>query len=286
MTIIEQSDTDIFANLALEEALMERAAAEGPFLLLWRARDAVVIGKNQNPWAECAVERLPALKIGLARRLSGGGAVFHDAGNLNYAWITERNAYAPEKVYEAVLSGLGALGIAATRTDNSNLRVRGLKISGNAFALRRGAAMHHGTLLVRANLDRLRSALAVDPAPYSGRAIPSRRDRVVNLSAIDASLTVERIQEALVEAFGKTFESPVQRRCAGEVSDETDRAARRARLASWAWVYGLTPTFDYTPPERPGVSVRVKEGRVSAFHGQGPHDDLARYKKGDVFAPL
>lgn len=260
MLIVQSRETDIYRNLAVEETLLEEVHGQGPMLFLWRAGPAVVIGKNQNPWRECAVRRLKECGIPLARRVSGGGTVWHDPGNLNYAILVPRETYEPDRAWRVVLRALEAEGIAARREGKSNLCAEGRKFSGTAFAFKRGYTLHHGTLLIAADLTRLREFLRADFPQMETRAVASVPAPVVNLSERAPHLTVERLEQRLIEAFQGEYGSDAESARFWMAEQlEAVAAARYARQRTDAWI------FQHTPPFELGVSgcrLTVRKGRV------------------------
>ena len=196
MLIVESASMDVYRNLAVEEYLMDHADDHDSILFLWQSDCAVVMGKNQNPWKECRLDLMEAESVSLARRISGGGTVYHDAGNLNYCVIVNRAVYKEQQAYEMVFDALRPFGIEAGRTGKSNLSVDGLKFSGNAFCFRKGRAMHHGTLLLHTDLERLERYLGSMLDGIETHAIASVPAAVTNLN-----LDVDRFRDALKESF-------------------------------------------------------------------------------------
>lgn len=222
---------------------MRQADRFAAALYLWRSRPAVVIGKNQNPWRECHLPTLRQSGVALVRRCSGGGAVYHDQGNLNFAWISRRTELDLDATFGMVLDALLSAGIAAARRAQGSLTVGGLKVSGSAFAYRLGAALHHGTLLVAADLELLRRCLRPTLEDVHTRAIASRPSRVANLDGTVPGLTVERMEEVLQCAFARATGGPVL-----EVDERSLEPPAEAvtTLAGWDWTWGQTPPFTWT----------------------------------------
>ena len=156
--IVEPSGMDIFTHLAWEEYLIKRCPT-GP--MLWQSACAVVVGKIKilGGVSEALMEKE---RVPLARRSSGGGTVYHDEGNLNYCIVTDREAYREAQAFEMVLDALSRVGANAFLACKSNIRTSGGKVSGTAFAFRKGRVLHHGTLLLESDLDRLERYLGSD----------------------------------------------------------------------------------------------------------------------------
>lgn len=265
MLVLRAECLDLWRNLAAEEYLLDRAGSLGPVLFFWRTGSAVVVGKNQNPWAECPLGRLERDGTRLGRRVSGGGAVFQDEGNLNYAFFLPRRDHAPDDVYRVLLAGLERVGIVARLSGRNLVDERGRKFSGNAFCYRRDILLHHGTLLVAADLQRLGNSLAPSLRIVGSRAVASRPAEVANLRDLRRGLTVEGLAEAVAASAAEMFGTAG---LAGEdVLDNADVKALRERHASWDWIYGRTPVFTAELAAEAGgdvlsLNVEVKAGRV------------------------
>lgn len=248
----------------MEECLLDRAARGEQILFLWRSRPAVIIGKNQNPWREANLVWLSETDTALARRCSGGGTVYHDEGNLNYAFIMPRETYEADTLFDTVLSVLAALGITGERSSRTTLAVDGYKVSGNAFCLRRGGALHHGTLLIRSDLSRLHQALDAPPWSFTTRATPSVPATVQNLSAWKPYLAIDDVVSAFHNVCGldriERMDEHWEHDTIGPIVD---------RLASEHWLYDRTPPFTVTLPNGRGpdsspLLYEVHDGHVTA----------------------
>lgn len=254
MLIIESQSMDVYRNLATEEYLMEHMTDQGPVLFLWRSECAVVIGKNQNPWSECRLELMQDEDVPLARRISGGGTVYHDAGNLNYCVIVDRLQYKEEMAYQMVFQALETFGISAQKTGKSNLSVDGRKFSGNAFSFRKGRAMHHGTLLLHTDLERLNRYLGSTFDNIDTHAIASVPVEVMNLN-----LDVAELSEALKNSFQSWYGSGQETAGYQHETDESVLELLVEQQASDAWKYGATPRFSL---ELDGSQIEVVKGVV------------------------
>ena len=259
MLMVESRSLDVYRNLAAEEYLMEHSSE--PVLFLWRSDCAVVVGKNQNPWRECRLDLMQAEGVPLARRISGGGTVYHDEGNLNYCVIVDRSQYREELAFELVFQALEKFGIRAERTGKSNLSVDGLKFSGNAFCFRRGRALHHGTLLLDADLDRLGRYLGPMFNQIETRAIPSVPAAVANLG-LDAAEVAAELRSRFAALYGDG--RPI--RSQEDWPGEAELAAFVEKHRSNDWRYGATPRFCV---EHNGLRLEVEKGRVVRSSGEG-----------------
>lgn len=239
---------------------MEHVTDEGPVLFLWQSDCAVVMGKNQNPWRECRLDLIRDEHIPLARRISGGGTVYHDAGNLNYCVIVDRIQYREAQAYEMVIQALEPLGVRAEKTGKSNLSVDGLKFSGNAFCFRKGRALHHGTLLLNTNLERLTRYLGPFLDSIETHAIRSVPADVTNLG-----LEVEVVADALRNSFQTLYpsESNPQRFADTDIKSGLLEPLMEKQIAN-DWMFGATPRFTI---DSSGLHLRVEKGMVVAAAG-------------------
>lgn len=248
---IYTKETEPWRNIACEEFLLDRAEEETVTLYLWQNRRTVVIGRNQNPWKECKVEQLEADEGFLARRLSGGGAVFHDLGNLNFTFVMKKEDYDVNRQLNVLIDACARLGIKAEKTGRNDVTVDGAKFSGNAFFERRGNCYHHGTILIRTIKEDIARYLNVDPRKMQAKGVDSVRSRVCNLTDFVPDLDIDRVAHAMIEAFereygngGKSTELKLSE------ADEQDILRRRAFFSSFDWLYGKTLPFNYERDER------------------------------------
>ena len=251
-------------NLAVEEKLMEMIRTGDAALYLWQNENTVVIGRNQNAWKECRCELLEREGGRLARRGSGGGAVFHDLGNLNFTFAASPEVYDLKRQLGVVVNALAELGIAAQFSGrNDILTSDGRKFSGNAFRHTRTCSMQHGTLLVKVDMEKLGRYLNPSKAKMRAKGVDSVRARVCNLSEFREDLTIDMLKESLVKSFLAEYGE-------AELLDQKnfDVEDIYARNAGWAWNYGETPAFDVRMETRfpwGGVEVmlKLKSGAVA-----------------------
>jgi lipoate---protein ligase len=257
---------DPFRNLALEESLLERGLGDRGALLLYADSPCLVIGRNQNPWAELREDAgLPVL-----RRASGGGAVYHDEGNLNWALIAPRAGHDRPSELALVARALRSLGIESEEGARGGLyvtspaRFAGTKISGTARRIAAERVLHHGTLLVDADLSRMRRCLGGIEVERS-RALASVSSPCVNLAEILPGLTLGEVAAALAKTIAGADPLPVE-----ELADGPSVEAIELRLRSWDWTWGATPAFELALPGSLGLArIRVERGRIASMSGPG-----------------
>ncbi len=247
--IISTEIKNPWINLALEEYFLINQPAGGATLFLWQNKDTVVIGRNQNPWTECNLMLMEEDNIRLARRISGGGAVFHDSGNLNFSFIMNQKDYDVKRQCMVIINALKSLGINAEMSGRNDIVVDDRKFSGNAFCFRGLNALHHGTILINADKDRMARYLTVSKDKFKAKGVTSVKSRVVNLCDIKPGLTPNIIKEAVAEAFKKEYGS----KCKYIHFTDRDKSLWPndslfreiiTRNGSWEWNYGETPNFD------------------------------------------
>ena len=238
--VIYNTSTDPYFNLAVEEYLIDREDPR-PVFMLWRNSAAVIIGRNQNAYAELNEQFVRENGIAVVRRLTGGGAVFHDEGNINYTVIVPSADGTPldfAGFAAPIISALRSLGIRAELSGRNDIVVDGHKVSGNAQCIRNGRIMHHGTLLWSADLSKLAGALKVDPDKIRSKGIRSVRSRVANLRDLLAlDMDVEDFMEHLfaVCASAPRVLTPEETARIGELRD--------SKYATWDWNWGKSREF-------------------------------------------
>lgn len=247
LQIISSDSFDPWFNLALEEYLFCTIPENTVILYLWQNRNTVVIGKSQNAWKECRVAALEADGGKLARRPSGGGAVYHDDGNMCYTFIASSGLYDLERQLSVVLEAVKAHGISAMFTGRNDIVTSdGKKFSGNAFKFSGDKGLMHGTLLLDTNSEKMARYLQVSPAKMKAKGVNSVRSRVINLIELNKDITPLSVKNALKEAFRAEYGS-IAIECA--YSQDLFPAQVEElynKYASWQWRMGETPQFDAT----------------------------------------
>lgn len=244
--------TDIknpWINLALEEHFLAGQSEHSATLFLWQNKDTVVIGRNQNPWTECNLALMEEDNIRLARRISGGGAVFHDNGNLNFSFILSRDIYDVTRQCKVIISALKSLGLDAQISGRNDMTIDERKFSGNAFCFKGQNALHHGTILIGADKEKMARYLTVSADKIKSKGVTSVKSRVVNLCDLKPELTVAIVKDAVTEAFKAEYGSSCEYLHYSDHAKSmwpTDESFRNiiARNGSWEWNYGESPDFD------------------------------------------
>lgn len=266
LAFYQGSSVNPYRNLAIEQYLMETVPPGGCRLYLWQNRHTVVIGRNQNPWKECRTNQLAQDGGHLARRLSGGGAVYHDLGNLNFTFLLSKEAFDIPRQLSVVVAACEALGIPARITGRNDVTVEGRKISGNAFYDSKGRAYHHGTLLVDVDMEKLGQYLVPSRAKLRAKGVDSVRSRVMNLKELAPNLTVGAMKQAMVTAFEQVYGGKAEA-LREDCFDWEAVAALERRNASWEWNYGRTAPADFSCGDRfswgeAELQLQVEQGRI------------------------
>jgi lipoate-protein ligase A len=248
--LVISESTNPWFNLAYEEQLVNTVETDEIVLYLWQNAHTVVIGKHQNPWREVLVKALEEDHGKLARRLSGGGAVYHDLGNLNFTFAMNRQHEDLERQLSVLLKAVKSLGIDASFSGRNDILAGDRKFSGNAFYNGKINYYHHGTLLVDVDMERLGKYLNASVKKLSAKGVTSVKSRVVNLKSINPDITIEALKAALEFAFADIYGTPESKVFINEESVTGTALERYHHYASWEWRFGKTPAFDAVFDER------------------------------------
>ncbi len=267
--------TDAHLNLALEEYVLRHKMTGDDLLLFYVNSPAIIIGRNQNTVEEIAADVVAARGIRVVRRVSGGGAVYHDLGNLNFSFMTRDvsgrfNRY--DKFNGPVVEVLRELGVPAETGGRNDILADGRKISGNAQFATSGRMFSHGTLLLDSDLDDVTAALRPKPGKIVSKGVKSIRSRVANISEfLSAPITVDELRERILE---RIFGTRDRTRIPTLTLDEADwRAARElleSKYGTWAWNYGQNPACNVQrarrfPVGEIDVRLDIQQGRIAGL---------------------
>ena len=236
LLVVYTQNTVPYGNIAREKLLLDHVEPGQCILYLWQNARTVVIGRNQDALAEVRVAELEADGGHLARRLSGGGAVYHDLGNLNFTFVASNEDYDVDQQNEVILRAVRALGIPAERTGRNDLTAGGCKFSGHAYYRTGGASYHHGTLMVDVDVDDMGRYLKPAPSKLASKGVQSVRSRVANLVEFQPVLSIEDLAECLCVSFGQTFGLPFKM-AGDEVFDAAELEELAGRFASREWLF-------------------------------------------------
>lgn len=236
---------DPYFNLALEDWLFRNLDPKTEVLFLWRNRPCVVIGRFQNPWEECRLRAMEQDGVVLARRQSGGGAVYHDLGNMNFTFISPRNTYNRQRNFTIILDALKACGISAVLSSRNDILIQGKKVSGSAFRIAQTRAFHHGTLLINADIANIVRYLTPEKKKFVSQGIRSTASTVANISDFHPLVTHETVCKALLESFFACYQDrcPIEVLTVEQFSGKGQLDASYRRYTSWEWLFGSTPPF-------------------------------------------
>ena len=246
MIFIVDRQTDPYLNLAAEEYLLHSFSE--PVFRLWRNSPCVVIGKNQNALAEIDIDYVKQNGIAVVRRLTGGGAVFHDLGNVNFSFF---DTYRPEegtsdmfrRFTAPILAALQNLGIDARLEGRNDLTIDGRKFSGNALCVAKDRVLQHGTLLFATNMNKLAGALKNRSIKYSDKAVKSNISRVTNISShLDREMTCEEFMDFLAGHIGKDY--PRYRYTAADLA--AIDTLMREKYATDGWNFAASPRYTFS----------------------------------------
>ncbi|MCD5411063.1 MAG: lipoate--protein ligase [Clostridiales bacterium] len=239
--IVISKSLDPAYNLSFEEWLLANVDEETVIMYLWQNQNTVVIGRNQNPWKECRLDLMKKDSVKLVRRLSGGGAVYHDLGNLNFTFVSHKKNYNLDRQVGIIISALKKVGIDAESSGRNDIVIDGSKFSGNAFLVEKNNRMQHGTILIDVDMKALSKYLNVSKLKVQSKGIESVKARVINLKDIDETLTVSKMKTLLVDAFIEEYGH------VGEINNYDEESIKNLVAADkynrWEWNYSDSPSF-------------------------------------------
>lgn len=302
MEYIRSPRIDPCWNLALEQYVFDSMDRRRSYFMLWQNHNTIVVGKNQNTVEEINSDFVRAHDITVVRRLSGGGAVYHDMGNLNFTFITDADRMDGIDLHMfcvPIVETLRSFGVQAEISGRNDITVDGKKFSGNSQYLREGRVMHHGTIMFDSDLTTVTQALRVDREKIRSKGIKSVASRVTNLRPyMPEGTTLEQFRQRLLEYLNAA--EPLHPLFLTAADEQRIDAIRNARYAAWEWNYGRSPAYTDRRSRRfegcgqVEVSLSVEQGRLTGiqffgdFFGSGDTARLSRlllgcpYRREDV----
>lgn len=293
--------TDPRINLAIEEYALKNLDIDESYLLFYINEPSIIIGKNQNTIEEINTDYVEKQGLHVVRRLSGGGAVYHDLGNLNFSFITKDDGdsfHNFKKFTEPVIEALNKLGVKAELSGRNDILAEGRKISGNAQFSTRGRMFSHGTLLFDSEMENVVSALRVKKDKIESKGIKSIRSRVANISEfLEEKLTIEEFRSTLLKYIFN--DSDVEEYVLTDEDWDRIHALSKERYQNWEWNYGKSPSFNLQhshrfPVGQIDVRLEVRKGTIENckiygdFFGVGNVDEIeekltgTRYERSEI----
>lgn len=257
MLCIKHRSTDPYFNIATDEFIFKHLQED--CFMLWQNDNAIIVGKHQNTIAEINVDYVKEKGIKVVRRLSGGGAVYHDMGNLNFSFTrTGENTEMVDfrRYTKPILEVLQNLGVDAKFEGRNDLTIEGKKFSGNAEHVFKNKVLHHGTLLFSSEMTDISGALKVNPLKYKGRGVKSVPNRVTNISDhLKEKISLEAFMDRVMEHITSTFEDARMYEFTEEDLQKIQEI-RDEKYSTWEWNYGYSPDYNFTE------GMRTKGGTV------------------------
>lgn len=274
MLCIHNPSTEPYFNQAVEEYLLKNKADN--IFMLWQNDNAIIVGKHQNTLAEINLETVNTKNIKVVRRLTGGGAVFHDMGNLNFTFIMNYGDAQPEidfkKYTRPIIDILFELGIKAEFSGRNDILIDGKKFSGNAEHIfhQKKRVLHHGTLLFASEIADLSAALKVNPLKFEDKAVKSVRSRVTNISEhLREPITVESFRDKIMQHITKIYPD-AQPYTLSQEDKAGIQSLADEKYSQWEWNFGYSPKYAFqkgikTPGGHLEVHLDVDKGEIKAI---------------------
>ncbi|WP_436938410.1 lipoate--protein ligase [Staphylococcus xylosus] len=287
--------TDPTLNLAMEEYVLKNMPKDDSYFLFYINRPSIIIGKNQNTIEEVNQSYIDEQGIDVVRRISGGGAVYHDTGNLNFSFVTDDDGnsfHNFQKFTEPIVEALKSLGVDAKLSGRNDIQVGEAKISGNAMVKVKDRMFSHGTLMLNSELDEVQNALKVNPAKIKSKGIKSVRSRVANISEfLDEPIDIDEFKEIILKSiFGET--QVEEYKLTDEDWQKIEKLSNE-KYRTWEWNYGRNPKYNFEREEKfekgfVQIKLDVKKGRIEHakifgdFFGEGDIMELENALEGTM----
>lgn len=303
MIYIENNDNRPQFNLALEEYVFENLTEFGDIFLLWINEPTIVVGKNQNTIEEINLDYIKENNINVVRRMSGGGAVYHDYGNLNYTIISEKGNKSVSFNFAAftkpIIQVLDKLGIKAEFSGRNDLTIDGKKFCGNAQYMKKNRILHHGSILFNTDLNVLSKALKVSKDKIESKGVKSVRSRVTNIKEyLKDDLSIEDFKQLILDHMIETNKDIKEYKLTDK-DYENIKKIMEEKYATWEWNFGYSPAFNIEKSRRFSTGkietkIQVEEGIIKGikiygdFFGNGEVSDIenkllgAKYKENEI----
>lgn len=286
MLYIVNDSHDPYFNMAVEEYLLFELEISDHYLTLWQNRPTVVVGRNQNTWDEVNLEFIEEHNVAVVRRLTGGGAVYHDQGNLNFTFVSKNQRcgdYDFESFMAPIVNALKRMGLAAAIDGRNDITIDGKKVSGNSQYRQKDSVIHHGTLLFDVNLDNLENSLKVSHEKLAKRGVSSVRSRVTNIREIFSSpLKMDEFKSLIKEALMLAFGGEQGEHCLTPADLRRIEELKREKYETLEWNFGLSPSYNIKrsglfPWGKLEILLDVRDGVINECHIYGDffgRDDL------------
>lgn len=296
MLYIDSPYTDPYLNLALEEYAFEYLGRTQPCFLLWQNDNTIVVGKYQNTAEEINRNYVEDHHIRIARRLSGGGAVYHDKGNLNFTFIVEEGAcedFDFKYFVLPIVKALETLGVQAQFNGRNDITINGKKFSGNSQYVRSGRLLHHGCIMLNTNLEVVSQALKTSAAKFESKSTKSVRSRVTTINEnVSKPISTEKLKAALLAAVEEGQMVAPYHLAAEELNIIQNIA--KEKYATWEWIYGRSPAYSMQrekkfPSGLVTAHLNAEAGRIKEIHLYGDffgNRDLDELERTMVGLPL
>jgi len=245
--ILRSTVNDPIFNIATENWIFDTSGPNDNVLYLWQNSPVVVIGRNQNPFKECHLQRMEERGVVLARRLSGGGAVYQDHGNTCFTFVSPKAHFDKMRNYGILTAALQSLGIPAVFSGRNDITVNDRKVSGSAFKLDHIRSLHHGTLLLNVDMTALGGLLNPNKAKLLSKGVASVQARVLNLAEVRADITHASVCSALTDAFLKEYDTAceIEDLNFDQLKEIPSLKEKYNSFQDWDWRFGETPDFNH-----------------------------------------
>jgi len=267
MLIITSNNNNPYFNIALEDYLFSNFTDN--IFLLYKNTESVIIGKHQNAYAEINFQYITENKIDIARRISGGGTVFHDLGNINFTFIindSNPNNLSFERVLTPIINTINKLNANALINNRNDITINNYKISGNAKHIKNNRLIQHGTILFDANIEKLKKSLNNNYSKYCDKSVKSVKSKVDNLSNyIDSEIGILEFEELIINEIKKTYTCSQYFLTSYDIKTVNDLAY--GKYKTWEWIFGYSPEYRFTNKLninklKADINITVKNGII------------------------